>query len=171
MQRKLLFFIILFLGLSYWFFLVFQTESGFSKEYPAPDFSIQYKNKTVFELKQTKGKVVLLHFWASWCPPCVDEIPSLNKLYDSFNKDQFEIIGISFDNDKESMESFAKRMKISFPTYWDKDQDTGNLYGTFRLPETYLINQQGMIVHKAAGPQNWESPIWKTKIFELIKTN
>jgi cytochrome c biogenesis protein CcmG, thiol:disulfide interchange protein DsbE len=122
---------------------------------PAPDFSITDGNRTV-ALHDYRGKTVVLNFWATWCAPCVEEIPSLDALQRELP--QIAVIGVSIDEDANAYHQFLTEHHIGFTTVREGTQRTSNLYGTFLYPETYVIDAHGMIRRKFVNSQVWTTP-------------
>lgn len=121
----------------------------------APTFSISDGEHSV-DLASLRGKVVVLNFWASWCAPCLEELPSLNTMQE--NLPQVRVVGVSIDDDSNAYALFLKRHPMEFVTVQDAAQRSNSLYGTFRPPETYVIDKTGTIRRKFIGPQDWTSP-------------
>jgi len=124
---------------------------------PAPDFIVQDSDRKV-ELRDFRGKTVVLNFWATWCPPCVEEMPSLTELQQRFRDKDVTVVGVSVDVDSDSYHRFLKDHKIDFLTVRDPDQKANNLYGTFKFPETYIIDRKGIVRRKFIGPVDWSQP-------------
>jgi cytochrome c biogenesis protein CcmG/thiol:disulfide interchange protein DsbE len=122
----------------------------------APDFTIRDGDQTV-TLSQFRGKPVLLNFWATWCPPCVEEIPSLVELQRQVG-DRIVILTVSMDVDKSAYDSFRQRHMPGLLTVRDPDHKSSTLYGTFAYPETFLIDRDGKIQRKFIGAVQWNSP-------------
>lgn len=127
----------------------------------AKSFSFQLDGKNS-SLADLRGKVVVLNFWASWCPPCVDETPSLNQLQQRIAPRGGVVLGISADTDPTAYEQFLKDHGVIFPTYRDPVEQgrlsqIGLEYGTSMYPETYIIDRQGRIARKIIGEQDWDS--------------
>ena len=122
----------------------------------APDFTITDSEHTV-SLSQFKGKLVLLNFWATWCPPCVAEMPDLVKLQKQMG-DKVTIVAVSEDADDSAYKQFIRDHNISLLTVRDVKQSTNELYGSFKFPETYVIDRNGKIVRKFIGAADWTSP-------------
>jgi peroxiredoxin len=123
---------------------------------PAPDFSFTLEGKPA-RLADLRGKVVVLNFWATWCPPCVEEMPSLNRLHAQIAVQGGLVLGISVDDSPEAYERFLQQHNITFPNYRDPAKRINATYGTFMYPETYIIARDGRIARKIIGPQNWQS--------------
>ncbi|MFB3812697.1 MAG: TlpA family protein disulfide reductase [Terriglobales bacterium] len=123
---------------------------------PAPDFTIQDGNRTV-ALRDFRGKVVLLNFWATWCPPCVEEMPSLVDLQKRMG-DRITVLAVSVDMDGDAFTKFVKDRKVDLLAVRDADQRSNSLYGTFKFPESYVIDREGKIRRKFIGPVNWNDP-------------
>ena len=123
----------------------------------APDFTVQDADRKV-ALSELRGKVVVLNFWATWCAPCVEEMPSLVQLQHRFKDKGVTVVGVSIDVDGDAYHKFLKDYKIDFPTVRDPDQKTSSLYGTFKWPETYIIDRNGIVRRKFIGAVEWGQP-------------
>ncbi len=125
----------------------------------APDFELPMLNGEVVHLDDYKGKVVLLNIWATWCSPCREEMPSMEKLYQELKDQAFEILAVSIDSQGDgAVASFVKRHNLTFPILLDRKGQTGRLYNTTGVPETFIIDKNGAIVTKVIGYRNWSSP-------------
>jgi cytochrome c biogenesis protein CcmG/thiol:disulfide interchange protein DsbE len=122
---------------------------------PAPDFSVSEGGRAM-RLSSYRGKVVVLNFWASWCAPCIEEIPSLDALQHQLP--QIAVLGVSTDEDAAAYHQFLTDHPIGFVTIRDGSQHSNASFGTFRFPETYVIDPHGMIRRKFIGPQEWTTP-------------
>jgi peroxiredoxin len=123
----------------------------------APDFVVQDADRKI-TLSELHGKVVVLNFWATWCAPCVEEMPSLVQLQQRFKGKGVTVVGISIDVDGDAYHKFLKDYKIDFLTVRDPDQKTSSLYGTFKWPETYIIDRDGIVRRKFIGAVEWSHP-------------
>lgn len=128
----------------------------------ANDFALTMDGKPQ-HLSDYRGKVVVLNFWASWCPPCVEEAPSLVRLQRHIEAGGGTVLGVSIDSDPAAYGKFLETQGINFPTWRDPNvQDNKSKialgYGTSMIPETYVIDRHGKIARKLVGPQNWDSP-------------
>lgn len=102
--------------------------------------------------------MVLLNFWATWCGPCVQEIPSLIRLQDAVKDKGITIIGVSVDVDGPAYQKFLKQYGVNFMTVRDPDQKSPQLYGTTGWPETFIIDKNGVLRRKFVGPVDWSDP-------------
>ena len=123
----------------------------------APDFTIQDADRKV-SLNQLHGKIVVLNFWATWCPPCVDEMPSLVHMQQKMRSKGVEVLAVSVDADQSAYQKFLKDYNVNLLTVRDPDQKSNNLYGTFKFPETYIVDRQGILRRKFVGPIDWGQP-------------
>lgn len=131
---------------------------------PAPDFTIHDADRTV-SLNQFRGKILVLNFWATWCPPCVEEMPSLVQLQKKFQGADVTVLAVSVDEDADAYYKFLKDHGIDLLTVRDpgKQLESGSgvdapvaaRYGTFRFPETYIIDRSGVIRRKFIGAIDW----------------
>ncbi len=124
----------------------------------APAFELIADDGSGASLDDYRGKYVLLNFWATWCPPCVDELPSLNALHRQLEPEGLVVLGVSVDENAEAYERFLERFDVSFPTVRDPLMEVASLYGTTKYPETYLIDPEGTVIRKYVGAENWVRP-------------
>jgi cytochrome c biogenesis protein CcmG, thiol:disulfide interchange protein DsbE len=129
---------------------------------PAPDFTVKDSDHTI-SLDQFRGKIVVLNFWASWCPPCVDELPSLEQMQAELRDKGVVVIGVSVDDSADDYHKFLKDHSVNFITVRDPgtqssqgvDAPVSAKYGTFKFPETYIIDRKGVIRRKIIGAVDW----------------
>jgi cytochrome c biogenesis protein CcmG, thiol:disulfide interchange protein DsbE len=134
----------------------------------APDFTLKDLTGKNVALSTFKGKVVLLNFWATWCPPCRAEMPALNKLYHSLKPRGLEVVSVSTDRSLSDINDFLEKHKVDFPILFDGERSAAKLYRVFSMPTTFLIDKNGMIVEKFYGEYNWTEPETKGKIEKLL---
>ena len=119
----------------------------------APDFTIKDSDRTL-TLSQLRGKPVLLNFWATWCPPCIEEMPSMMQLQTRLG-DRVQIVGVSMDVDEAAYNRFITTRKVNFLTVRDNEGKSAERFGTFKYPETYILDSKGVIRRKFIGPVDW----------------
>lgn len=126
---------------------------------PAPDFSFPDLDGQPVSLSDYKGKFVLLNIWATWCQPCVSEMPSMEKLYNKFKKEDFQILAVSIDTQgKKVVTPFMEFHNLSFKALLDT---RGTIQGSYRatgVPESFIIDKNGIIIEKVIGAIDWSSP-------------
>jgi cytochrome c biogenesis protein CcmG, thiol:disulfide interchange protein DsbE len=122
---------------------------------PAPDFTVG-DGTTSIHLAGYRGKVVLLNFWASWCAPCIAELPSLEQLH--HDEPALAILAVSIDEDPDSYKSFLLQRHVDLTTVRDPDQSAAQLFRTKKWPETYIIDRSGIIRRKFVGATDWSDP-------------
>jgi len=122
----------------------------------AEDIPLDINGKSE-HLSDFRGKVVVLNFWATWCPPCVEETPALIELNKRIANRNGVVLGVSVDEDPAAYEKFIQDHGINFPTSRDASKKYAQDYGTVMYPETYIIDRRGKIARKVIGPQDWNS--------------
>ena len=123
----------------------------------APDFTVKDSDRTV-TLSQLRGKVVVLNFWGTFCPPCIEEMPSLVQLQQRLKDKGVTVLGVSIDVDENAYHRFLKQYGINFLTVLDPGHKSADLYGTFKWPETYIIDRDGKVRRKFIGAVDWNQP-------------
>jgi cytochrome c biogenesis protein CcmG, thiol:disulfide interchange protein DsbE len=125
--------------------------------HPAPDFSVQDSERKI-SLSQFRGQIVVLNFWGSWCAPCIAETPSLVNMQRRLQTKGVVVVAISADKDEAAYRKFIKNYGINFVTVRDPSERIQHLYGTIQLPETYIIDRNGVLRRKFANAVDWNSP-------------
>jgi cytochrome c biogenesis protein CcmG, thiol:disulfide interchange protein DsbE len=123
----------------------------------APDFTVQDDDRKV-TLSQLHGQVVVLNFWATWCPPCIEETPSLVVMQQRMKDKGITVLAVSVDVDESAYRRFLKEHGVNLLTVRDPDQKSASLYGTFKFPETYVIDRGGVLRRKFIGAVDWTEP-------------
>jgi len=129
----------------------------------APDFTLTDMEGQTVSLSQFRGKVVILNFWATWCPPCREEMPSMEQLHRDFENKGLVMLAVNVEaNGKEVVTDFLKKTPYSFPILLDGSQAVQNSYGVFRFPESFIIDRNGIVVEKIIGARDWlKGPTFK----------
>jgi cytochrome c biogenesis protein CcmG, thiol:disulfide interchange protein DsbE len=123
----------------------------------APDFTVQDSENKI-TLSQYRGQVVVLNFWATWCAPCVEEMPSLVEMQRRMKAKGITVLAVSMDVDESAYKQFIKEHNVNLLTVRDPDHKSSELYGTFKYPETYVIDRGGVMRRKFIGAVDWTEP-------------
>lgn len=136
----------------------------------APDFQLVDTKGEVRSLSSEHGKVVLVNFWATWCPPCKAEMPSMEELYRNYGSGNFEILAINVDDDGPAvMPAFLQEYSHTFPILFDSEFQARTLYGVSMFPETFIVDKNGIIGRKIVGAIDWTSPQVLSYLNSLMK--
>lgn len=139
------------------------------KERPsAPDFTLPDASGKKISLKDYRGKVVFLSFWATWCEFCREELPAVERLYGEFKGKGLEVVAVNIKDKREDALGFIKKNKLSYPVLMDPEGEIGLLYGAFATPSTYLIDRNGHVLARLWGPAGWYSPEARKLIGALV---
>jgi len=123
----------------------------------APSFTLKDLNGKEVKLEDHRGKIVFLNFWATWCPPCREEMPSMEKLYTEFKDRDFTMLAVDLGEETGKVRAFKERFRLSFPILLDTDSRVGLRFGVWSIPTTYLIDREGHIIGVALGARDWAS--------------
>lgn len=134
---------------------------------PAPNFTLPDLKGTMHSLP--KGEVILLNFWATWCPPCRQEMPSMAALSERMADRGLRVIAVSVDRDYSSLKGFVQENQIPFQVLWDRDNRVSARYGVFRYPESFLIDQNGVVQEHIVGAVNWTGQKMLSHIEALLR--
>ena len=136
----------------------------------APELPIYDKAGAKTDLAKEKGKIFIIHFWATWCPPCVDEIPALSKFWEKYQSrsDRLGLYAISVDKDWKTIDGFLAKNPNRVPAYRDPDGKTAARFGTTQYPETYIANKAGRVLYRVQGAMSWDDPEVRRRIEQLL---
>ena len=149
--------------------LTADTPTPIGRGTPAPAFELPpVGGGPSLGVKQLRGKVVLINFWATWCKPCEDEMPAMERLYRTLSGSGFELIAISVDDDRSLVEPFAKRLGLTFPILLDPEHEAAKAYQTFRFPESLLVDRNGIVVERYIGSKDWDAAAYIARIRRLL---
>ncbi|MCL2270041.1 MAG: TlpA family protein disulfide reductase [Treponema sp.] len=122
------------------------------------NFTLQLLGGEKAALSSYRGKVVILNFWATWCPPCRAEMPSMETLYQRYNKQGLEILAVDLGEDSNTVQMFIQSNRYTFPVMLDSDSKVGNAFGITAIPTTYIIDREGKIIGRIVGSIHWDTP-------------
>ena len=135
-----------------------KSQVGLEVGMQAPDFTLRNLNGNLEGLNEFKDKVVILNFWATWCAPCLEEMPAFEKLYRRYRSQGLTVIAVSLDKgDKSKVEKFVDEHSLTFPVLLDLDGIAERIYPSFTIPFTYVIDKRGKIAARVDGAKNWSS--------------
>jgi peroxiredoxin len=137
----------------------------------APEFTLRSLDGKTVSLSSYRGKVIMVHFWATWCPPCVEELPTLERLYRAQTGKDLEILAVSVDEGGAgAVGQFMQKNRFALPVLLNPDQSVARRYGTFKFPETYLVDREGIVRRKIIGAADWTSPAAQKIIQAMVDT-
>jgi cytochrome c biogenesis protein CcmG/thiol:disulfide interchange protein DsbE len=134
----------------------------------APDFSIVDEHGRTITRSDFGGKILALNFWASWCPPCVEELPSMNQFAKEYAAQGVVVFGISIDKNEKLYKRFLTQRRVAFDTARDPEADISGSYGTFQIPETYIIDRTGKVLEKSPDAFNWMDPQFLARVKGML---
>jgi len=136
---------------------------------PTPDFTLTNLEGKKVSLKDFRGKTVFLNFWATWCVPCREEMPAMEKLYQEYKDKNFVVLAINVKDRKQDAAAFLKELKLTYPVASDPEAEVAALYGAWGLPTTYIIGPKGEGLARGWGPAEWYSPASRKLFQELLE--
>ncbi len=136
----------------------------------APEFSLRALDGSEHSLSELRGHVVFVNFWATWCAPCREEAPSLDRFYRHFDGEDFEILAVSIDADEElaSVVAFGAEYSLSFPVLLDPEMRSYKAYKASGVPETFLIDADGRLIERFVGPRDWDQLRYANAVRRLL---
>ncbi len=135
----------------------------------APELPIYDRGGKRVDLARENGRFVIVHFWATWCPPCVEEIPALSRFWEKYGKrGDLTLYAVSVDKDWKVIDSFAAKNPNRLPVYRDPDGKTATRFGTTQYPETYIANRSGRVLYRVQGAMSWDDPEVRRRIEQLL---
>jgi peroxiredoxin len=135
----------------------------------APGFSLPaLDGGDPVSLESLRGRAVLVNFWATWCKPCEDEMPAMDRLYARHRDSGFELLAIAVGETPEAVRVFRDRLGLSFPILLDEDRSVSQRYQTYRFPESYLVGRDGRVVERYVGPRQWDHEAYVERVGRLL---
>jgi peroxiredoxin len=128
-----------------------------SRQKYAEDFTLRLVDGATFRLSEHRGKTVLINFWATWCPPCREEMPALERLYRRHKDRGLVLVAVSLDADPTVVPPYVRASKLTFPVALDPKAEVGNKYGVRALPSSFVVDRQGTMTALALGPRVWDN--------------
>ncbi len=122
----------------------------------APEFELKGEDGTLYRLSDYRGQVVILNFWATWCPPCREEMPSMERAWQKIKEKGIVIIAVNVGEDEDTIFAFTGEYPVTFPLPMDIDGAVIKKYPVVGLPTTYIISPEGIVTHRAVGPREWD---------------
>jgi len=135
----------------------------------APDFTLRTLDGQKLRLGEQRGQVVLVNFWATWCGPCRQEMPHLNKLYEKYKSSGFVLLGVNVDDDSAQAAGVASKLGVKFPVLPDADKRVSRQYDLSAMPSTVLIDRDGRVRYLHRGYQSGYENTYDKQIRELLK--
>lgn len=136
---------------------------------PAPDFTLHSASGGNQRLKEQRGQVVMLNFWATWCGPCRQEMPQLNRLYEKYHGAGFNLFGVNIDDDAGSAIGLSSRLGLRFPVLLDTDKRVSRMYDLSTMPSSVLIDRNGVVRYVHLGYKEGYEDAYEKQIRELLK--
>lgn len=146
-----------------------QTLPALAKPFPAPGFTLQGEDGKTYRLKDYRGKVVVINFWATWCPPCRFEMPSLERAWNQLKDQDVVVLAVDVGETADVIFEFTGTYPMSFPLPMDLDGAVTKQYPITGLPTTYIVNPEGMVTHRAVGSREWDDPQLMNTLLQLRK--
>ncbi len=136
---------------------------------PAPDFALADATGKIWRLSELRGKVVFVNFWATWCQPCREEMPALEALNRAMPADRFQMLSIAYNDDHLRAEAFARSLRVTFPVLGNPPPELGAAYMITGVPETFIIDGDGILRERLIGPRIWYEPQIQERIRSYFK--
>lgn len=133
-----------------------QINREFDPPFPAPSFSLVDLDERVHQLEDYRGKPLIVNFWATWCPPCLKEMPSMERAWQKIESEGITMIGINVGEDFDTVFGFTATMDVSFPLLLDLDGTVTGEWPIQGLPTTYVLNPEGEMVYRMIGSREWD---------------
>ncbi len=135
----------------------------------APELPIYDRAGKKIDLAREKGRFVIVHFWATWCPPCVEEIPALSRFWARYGgRNDLALYSISVDRGWKIIDDFTAKNPNRLPMYRDPDGKTATRFGSSQYPETYITNKAGRVLYRVQGAVSWDDPEVRRRIDQLL---
>jgi peroxiredoxin len=144
-----------------------QTLPKLAEPFAAPDFTLKGEDGKTYRLKDYRGKVVILNFWATWCPPCREEMPSMERAWQIIKDKGIVILAVNVGEDADTIFEFTGQYPVTFPLPMDINGEVIKQYPIRGLPTTYIIDPAGRATHRAVGSREWDDPVLLQQLEEM----
>jgi peroxiredoxin len=132
---------------------------------PAPDFELRGIDDEIYRLRDYRGRVVVINFWATWCPPCRKEMPSMQRAWERWREHGIELLAVNVGEGEDEVFAFAAEYELEFPVLLDPSGRLVRRWGAVGLPSTFVVDPEGRVVYRATGEREWDSE----EIFDLLR--
>jgi cytochrome c biogenesis protein CcmG/thiol:disulfide interchange protein DsbE len=135
----------------------------------APEFSLPpLDGGPPLRLEDARGSILLLNFWATWCKPCEEEMPAMERLHRDLGPRGLRLWAISVDAGRDEVVAFRDRLGLTFPILHDPDRTVADRYQSFRYPETWVVGRDGTLLARFIGPRDWDAPLYRERFDQLL---
>ena len=135
----------------------------------APELPIFDRAGRRIDLSKVQGGLTIVHFWATWCPPCVEELPALSRFWEKYKmRGDIQLFAISVDKDWNTIDDFVKKNPSAIPLFHDPGAATAHRFGSTQYPETYIVNKSGRVLFRVQGAVSWSDPEVASRIQQLV---
>ncbi len=135
----------------------------------APDLALEGMDGHLLHLSDLRGRVVFLNFWATWCGPCRQEMPAMERLHRTFERRGLAVLAVNFGESRSDLQEFTRALSLSFPVALDAQTDAAHAMGIRGLPVSILLDRDGRILWKALGSREWDSPVSRAYFEKLLE--
>jgi peroxiredoxin len=135
----------------------------------AEDFTLKTPEGRTVRLSEQRGKVVFINFWATWCPPCREEMPAMERLWRQHRQAGFVLVAVSLDTDRALVKPYVAEHALTFPIAFDPGLEVANRYGVRALPASFIVDRQGQVAALALGPRAWDNDAAHSLVEELTR--
>jgi len=146
-----------------------QTLPRVEQVFPAPDFTLKSESGKIFHLSDFRGQVVLINFWATWCPPCRREMPSMERMWQKLKGKGVQVLAIDVGEDADTIFEFLGAYPVNFPLLMDLDGSVVKKYPVTGLPTSYIIDPEGKVIYRTVGSREWDDPVLYDQLLQLRK--
>jgi len=142
-----------------------------AKPYPAHEFRLKDLDDNLVSLADLKGKTVIINFWATWCPPCRKELPSMQRTYKKYKNEKLVILGINVGENWDVIAPFLSPFNIEFPILLDTDSSELTTWKAIGLPTSFVVDGKGMVTHRFTGGRDWDDPVFRKDLEAILAAN